>query len=482
MKVKLHIVDAAETMVLPGGEKLVEPAISVLRKKKPKFHLGGRISSTYPFPLWSTVTKNARYFPTGLVPHVIKYLKEKKIEVEMIHYDSDKVAIEYNSVVKFPTAKPHLKGVEFRPDQTKLLNYVAEAQRGVILSATGTGKTLLQFGIVNMFVGARVLLLAHLEGIVSQTYEDAVNIYGFPSVQMVEGTKDVLTADFVISTIQSFHKMAHLYTDYFDVVIIDEVHHVNSLTGMYGKTMRSLLAPARLGFTATPPKTLEGTLVMTGYVGPVIGEFTIEDAVEEGILATPKIKLIKLPNNQKIGDLRTYADVYQEGVVENNTRNRKVVSLIQEYSKENKACLVFVNKIMHGELIRKLAWKFHLKVEFVQGETPKDLRMELKEKLKDKRLNAIISTAVWKEGVNVPSLDVVINAGGGKSEIQTLQIIGRGLRKTDEKSEVLIVDFFDPSHRYLVDHFGHRLCLYFDNNWLALAFLTLTSLLISATL
>jgi superfamily II DNA or RNA helicase len=248
--------------------------------------------------------------------------------------------------------------------------------------------------------------------------------------------------------------------------LVHNCHHLNTLTGMYGKTMQKLLSPIRLGFTATLPNTPEGNLVMTGYTGPVIGEFSIDDAVEEGVLAKPRIRLLKIPDNLKVGDLRTYKEVYDQGIVNNNARNRKIVSLIMQYSKEGKSVLVFVNQILHGDQICILAWKFGLKVHFVQGETPKEMRAELKERLKNKTVDAIIATAVWKEGVNVPSLDVVINAGGGKSEIQTLQIIGRGLRKSDGKKEVLIIDFFDPSHRYLVDHFGHRLCLYFDNGWL----------------
>jgi len=60
----------------------------------------------------------------------------------------------------------------------------------------------------------------------------------------------------------------------------------------------------------------------------------------------------------------------------------------------------------------------------------------------------------------------VFNAGGGKDELPVLQTIGRGLRRTDEKDKVIIYDFFDPSHPYLISHFGQRVTLYMDNGWL----------------
>jgi len=60
-----------------------------------------------------------------------------------------------------------------------------------------------------------------------------------------------------------------------------------------------------------------------------------------------------------------------------------------------------------------------------------------------------------------------VNASGGKSEILTLQSLGRGLRTVPGvKDDVVLVDFFDPSNRYLVDHFGHRVSLYFEEGWL----------------
>ena len=68
--------------------------------------------------------------------------------------------------------------------------------------------------------------------------------------------------------------------------------------------------------------------------------------------------------------------------------------------------------------------------------------------------------------LNIPELNVVINDAGGKSEIATLQAIGRGLRRTVNKSELIIYDFFDNSHHYLVSHFGERFSLYCDMNWI----------------
>ena len=74
---------------------------------------------------------------------------------------------------------------------------------------------------------------------------------------------------------------------------------------------------------------------------------------------------------------------------------------------------------------------------------------------------------MYKEGVDIPSLDGCIQAGGGKSEIATYQNIGRGLRRTKTKHVVLIFDFMDKQHDYVKKHYLARYALCKENGWLA---------------
>ena len=245
------------------------------------------------------------------------------------------------------------------------------------------------------------------------------------------------------------------------MVIVDECHHVSKQEGMYAKILQNLLAPIRFGFTATMPTINEAVFTLEGLIGPMIDDFSIEEAVELGILAKPKLKLIKTRFNPKIRSAGKYPSVYQKGIVENSHRNHTIVNTAKDYIKKRKTCLILVKMIEHGEIISNLG-----RFPFVRGETPAETRTATKKLLINKRIKCVVTTNVWREGVNIPSLDVLINASGGKSEIATLQAVGRGLRKTDEKETVTLVDFFDPSHPYLVNHFGERITLYMDNNWI----------------
>jgi superfamily II DNA or RNA helicase len=125
-----------------------------------------------------------------------------------------------------------------------------------------------------------------------------------------------------------------------------------------------------------------------------------------------------------------------------------------------------VNKIAHGDNIERICNDQGIDVKFIQGSSDIETRERIRNELNMGLVKTVISTTVWKEGINIPNLNNVINAAGGKSEIATLQGIGRGLRKTSEKDKVVIYDFFDPGHPYLIAHFGERLCLYMDMGWL----------------
>jgi superfamily II DNA or RNA helicase len=125
-----------------------------------------------------------------------------------------------------------------------------------------------------------------------------------------------------------------------------------------------------------------------------------------------------------------------------------------------------VNKIAHGDNIERICNDQGIDVKFIQGSSDIETRERIRNELNMGMVKTVISTTVWKEGINIVNLNNVINAGGGKSEIATIQAIGRGLRKTATKDMVRIFDFLDLGHPYLIAHAGERLCLYMDMGWL----------------
>ncbi|KKN67717.1 hypothetical protein LCGC14_0458650 [marine sediment metagenome] len=406
-------------------------------------------------------------FLAGLLPKVIDHLQSKNIDFE--------IKGRFKNIIPTKDPKDFFKPLlkkGFRKNQVdlqiNLINKAIEKQRGIVLAPTAFGKSIVFFGLLSTFPKSKILILCHSIDIVNQIYDDLI-VYNkeFDDCCVLGGgKKDWKGHRIVVSTIQTFVKFnPDDYCEYFDVTIIDEVHHVNNRKSQYGQVMQSNLSPMRIGFTATLPKEKEKLLSLEGLLGPVIGEVTIKEASEKGIIAKPKIKLIPVPYNINIAQFKSYKDLYKHGIVENRARNKLIAWEARELSNKGKTVLIMIKEIKHGEFIQSIGKDiFGLDMVFVQGSTEGETRTEIKRLLDDKKIKVVISSSVWKEGVNIPTLSAIINGMGGMSSIQTVQVIGRGLRIAEGKDSVIIIDFLDQ-YKYLAEHAIKRITIYAENGW-----------------
>ena len=401
-------------------------------------------------------------FPTGLLDMACTGLEEMGKRYEIIGSAGEVVYDE-----------PYVEGITFRPYQERLIHTFLEHCRGVIKAPTATGKSVIIQGIVSAFSQETILLLVHTKDLVRQLYDD-LNNGQFGEIGLWTGTKKFLKR-ITVSTIQSYIKIAEDNVGTWDVVLIDEGHHVSTLTGMYARALMYSAAPVKGAFTATMPYLPEAKMALEAYVGPMIGEYTIEEANADGYLAEPIIKIVDVPGmpyalleqQDDEGDvLSVYQIIYENGIVRNVNRNLRILQELDHHYKKGESILIIVTKIDHGhELYNMITDHFsHIKAEFVHGAVKK--RKAILDRLRKKELRCVIATKVFNEGVNIKSLNVVINAAGGKSEIDTLQKVGRGLRKDKGKQQATIIDFKDTCHPILIAQFNKRRSMYKANGWL----------------
>ncbi len=391
-------------------------------------------------------------FLTGFLPKILKTLDRNGIP-----YDFD------NLVYENACRSPALEGIQFRDDQIKQINAAIEAKRGVIVAPTGTGKTVIMAGLISCYAGNKILFLCHTIDLVDQALAE-FRKYGFNCSKMGGGSKD-MSGDVVVSTIQTFSKLDPAdYCDKFFVVMSDECHHQGVIGSAYYKVLTNLLAPNRFAFTATLPIKEEVKLCLEGLVGPVLDEFTFDEAMKKGILAVPEIRLI--PVNAFVDyEIRTYADTYDAAIVNNKERNRLIIKEIKSLNREGLTTLTYVQKIEHIKNLLAMAEDMNVSLIDVQGKVGSETRLDIKQKLESKEIQNVVSTVVWREGINVKSLNSIIIAGGGKNEKDLIQACGRGARKDEGKDEFVIVDFVD-SAKYLSQHFCERLKTYVKKGWL----------------
>jgi superfamily II DNA or RNA helicase len=401
-------------------------------------------------------------FLAGFLPRLGRFCYDKGIKIEWLE---DSILPEQLKDEDY--IKPKLPGITFRPDQEKILEAALKEQRGIILSATGTGKTIIAAGLVSAFPKHNILFAVHSIDIAKQTYEQFQEFFG-NDVQLVYGeTSKKLTNRIIVSTIQSLATIKDI-AHYFDMIVIDEGHHAASPDGLYGKLLKLAVTPIRFGFTATLPDDHFKNLVIEGLIGPVISEFSINDAIEADVVSKPKLRIIRVPESNEYKHITNHRDVYKKCVVENKTRNRLILKTAFEYANQGMTSLISVIQVEHATMLLGLAQKAfpNLKIFVVKGEIDSDTRQTIRKRLNAKEIDCVIATSAWKEGIDIPTLDVVTNAGDHKSLIPTMQQIGRGIRRTKEKSEVIVVDVFDTNNWRLVSHFGDRMSIYLDNGWI----------------
>ena len=404
----------------------------------------------------------------GLIPKIQKYCALKGIELTINQQYKEDLRLKV----------PKLSNFIFRDDQWDLLDCVRRYRRGIIKSPTGSGKTVVAGAIISMLPEeSRTVFLVHTKTLFTQAVQEFQEWFGKVGTigddQFSIHRVNVVMGQTAMSLFKkpNSHEskiFSNLLEDC-DGIIIDECHHLSQENGFHAQVVKNCMAPVRIGLTATPlPTGDKKALVCEGFIGPIIGEFTLEEGIEKGILATPTIKLIPVPINQTIAQIRNWKTLYKEGIVNNRQRNRLIAKEAAEQIKAGKSVLIMVKDIVngHAEQISRLAQEIYgIKLHIVKGATKTEDRERIKSQLKKKEILGVIASEIWREAVNIPSLDCVINACGYKSEIMTLQAIGRGLRTTEGKTGLLIIDFLDP-YDYLAQHSIQRIVIYVENGWI----------------
>jgi len=255
--------------------------------------------------------------------------------------------------------------------------------------------------------------------------------------------------------LQSVHKMIQKDGDTrkldYPVLIFDELHRVAADTAY--EVALHINAPARLGASATPQRTDGKELKLWAAIGEITSRITAGELIEKGILARPRFVFLTPPATY-ISRGTKWNDAYLAGIVLNTGRNDLIVKKAKELAAEGLTTYIHTDRLDHGELLRgRLPGSV-----FLSGKDSSTCRQLVLKEFEQGKIKILISTLL-KEGVNIPSMNAFIAAGGMKSPIGVIQKAGRALRIAPGKTEAIIVDFRDTG-TYLRDHWSDRYSVY----------------------
>jgi superfamily II DNA or RNA helicase len=240
------------------------------------------------------------------------------------------------------------------------------------------------------------------------------------------------------------------------LVIFDECHHLPA-DSFYGIAMQAGAARWRFGLSATPWRDDRQDMLLEAALGPAVSVTNFSDLIRLGHLVPPRIRLASPRPPRIAGGARrvAYAQIYSAAIVENQERNRAIATQARDWAAEGLSVLILVAQTAHGRKLQKLLPE----AQFMHGALDSRFRRQALAELERKLHPILIATTLADEGLDVPTLNAVILAGGGKSASRIYQRIGRALRPAEGKSEARILDFVDDMP-YLRDHSEARIELY----------------------
>lgn len=216
----------------------------------------------------------------------------------------------------------------------------------------------------------------------------------------------------------------------------------------------------RVGLTATP--FMRGDKIeeynLRGSIGDIIYEVTPSDLIARGFIARPFVKFIEMNTNQPISHLQAYKEVYLHGIVHNKVRNYKVVEMALKLKESKPKTIVVTTDVSHAKILTEMIGDAGLKVEMCTGKTDAKTRQKSLDKLAKGKIDVIVASTIFDEGINVEALGSIILAAGGKSIPALFQRIGRSMRRKDgEENYCVVIDFMDRQHGILLNQSRQRL-------------------------
>lgn len=322
-------------------------------------------------------------------------------------------------------------------------------RRGLVVLATGLGKTwLAAFDAVRM--GARrILFVAHREEILGQAAATFVRILPKKRVGYYSGRSRDADVDVLCASVQTLAKAEHLERfapQHFDYVVIDEFHH--AAAGTYRRLLAHFAPSFLLGLTATPDRTDQSD-ILSLCDDNLVYSCHLFAGIQAGLLAPFHYHGIQ-------DESVDYREVpWRNGRFDPEQLSNKLATLararhaLREWrSKAQQRTLAFCVSTRHAEYMAEQFTRAGVSAAAVYAGSTVG-RAQALEKLHAGTLQVVFSVDLFNEGVDLPSIDTVMMLRPTESKILFLQQLGRGLRRSEGKQHLVVLDFIGNHHSFL---------------------------------
>lgn len=335
--------------------------------------------------------------------------------------------------------------------------------RNLIVAATGTGKTVIsaldykRFCRQNNDKPCRLLFVAHREEILKQS------MYTFRAVlkdanfgEMFVGNYKPESIDNLFMSIQTFNSQSFTdktSPDFYDYIIVDEFHHAAAPT--YQKLLSYYNPHILLGLTATPER-MDGKSILPYFNNRIAAEIRLPEAIDRKLLCP--FQYFGVTDSVDLDNLKLAAGGYDKGELSRiytlsgmiaNRRADLVISSLLKYVTDidDVKGLGFCVTVEHAIFMSDYFNAHSIPSMYLTGHSPDEERKEAKNRLVKGEVRFIFVVDIYNEGVDIPEVNTVLFLRPTESLTVFLQQLGRGLRLSEDKECLTVLDFIGQANK-----------------------------------
>ena len=339
-------------------------------------------------------------------------------------------------------------------EQLSVERKIHQRFRNLIVAATGTGKTLISAFDFDRYVRekpqATFLFVAHREEILKQAraaYRGVLRDSTFGELWVGAHTPNHYRQLFVsIQTLNNQLEQLNLTVDYYDYIVIDEVHHIAAAS--YRALLTYFTPAILLGLTATPERH-DGSDILSDFDDVIAAEIRLPEAINRRHLCPfqyfgieDDTDLRKIPWSRGRYDIEQLTNLYTH----NQARFDKILLSIQEIItdvRKMKALAFCVSK-KHAQYMTEQLLLKGIKADILTSDNTTE-RQQKQQDIRSGNINVLCVVDIFNEGVDIPEVDTLLFLRPTESLTIFLQQLGRGLRLAQNKECCTVLDFVGNS-------------------------------------
>lgn len=323
-------------------------------------------------------------------------------------------------------------------------------EAGLVVLATGLGKTWLAAFDSERGNFKRVLFVAHREEILDQARKTFRRIRPDASIGFYDGDDKDTATDILFASIQTLGRKAHLEQfprDAFDFIVVDEFHHASAAT--YRRLLEHFTPKFLLGLTATPERTDGGDLL--GLCGEnLVFRADLVAGIEKKLLAP--FHYFGVPDNVEYANIPWRSSRFDEAALTQAVATTERAKNVLEQHKKHRGArtLAFCVSQAHADFMKAFFEKAGVRAASVHSGAGSDPRTDSLERLTRGELDVVFAVDMFNEGVDVPAIDTVMMLRPTESRLLWLQQLGRGLRLSEGKTHLTVIDYIGNHRTFLL--------------------------------